>query len=102
MSAAFYWVLFAVRVTMRLFGAVPSSFIVTSYDDFTFFLSFFRERGEEGIECTINRRWNTDANSFFSSVCTLIRARTLTTARAQATLQIANDSFSLAVSPRPM
>ena len=75
MSAAFYWVLFAVRVTMRLFGAVPSSFIVTSYDDFTFFLSFFRERGEEGIECTINRRWNTDANSFFSSVCTLIRAR---------------------------
>ena len=55
--------------------SILSSFIVTSYDDFTFFLSIFRERGEEWIECTINKRWNTDANSFFSSVCTLIRAR---------------------------
>ena len=46
MSAAFYWVLFVARVTMRMPSASvrpQSSFIVTSYDDFTFFLSFVRK-----------------------------------------------------------
>ena len=56
MSAAFYWVLFVARVTMRMPSASvrpQSSFIVTSYDDFTFFLSFVRreKRGTHDAQC---------------------------------------------------